>query len=88
LVSISRWRVSTWILLLFAAGMAWLFFSNVGGFCDEYSGLELEACRSGEYGYDLGLFLILSLWLWGTVALLIVWLVTRRRFKRRQAVAG
>ncbi len=74
-----RWRPTTWVWLIFNVLMAAWFLLGTGGFCDEYVGLELEACERGEYGYDLGAWLVLSLWLWGNALLAIIWVIGRRR---------
>lgn len=76
-----RWRIPTWLLLIWSGLIgAWLFSAVVlvADACDNVTGESRDACLAGTaIGGGLAITFILFIWFMGFVVLGLVWLMSR-----------
>lgn len=79
-----RWRVFTWVILVFNLLMLIWIVTAVSANARDCSGLTGDAltnCQANNVGTGIGATLVFVLWALGDVILGVLWLVTRPRVR-------
>jgi hypothetical protein len=76
-----RWRLSTWLLILWTVAMlAWLIFGVGGNDCSNQTGAYQNAKQTGcEAGTGIAAVVIVVIWFLGYIPLGLLWVIGRGR---------